>query len=582
MPVFIKIRFKRSLLSSLFIGAAIFVLLLSLPDTALAAQVRVAVIPWTVNGPEDSAYLKGAMTDMLSSRIGSSDIVEIVRFDEVKRALAEDVKTGKIDEAAAIKIGKNLKADYLIYGSISVLGESVSLDASLVNIANMKSSPFYSSGEGVSSVVWMAESVSRMTLEAIGLETGTVKADLSYTGKFADNNEEGEIKSSKEPVILDAEAGLGKPLPVGEGAGKKETVKVVTRTTGASILKRRSANIPGFLVSMTSADMDRDGTDEIFLVREASVIIANYGLKGLHIIQELKAPDKAQNLFVSSGDTDGDGFEEVFLARLNNGKPSSVRIDYIDGKYVVQEAPGLDRLVRAINIQGEGAKLIAQGFRIGSGFFRKIKKLKKDKDGYVEDGELNLPREVISRGLASFQIFDLDSDGSNEIVSLGNKGSLRVYKAVVGGKGEIKEYWRSPETFGGSLNELLKPDESGDEHLGTSDDGFYINSGIEYGDFDSDGVVELMVKRNIATGLAKIAKKVRTYKSSSLHRLSWNVALMDEEWKTKVLSGYISDFVVADLDGDGTLEVTILIVELEGKILKKKNATSYLLTYSII
>ena len=348
------------------------------------------------------------------------------------------------------------------------------------------------------------------------------------------------------------------------------------------MLKRRSANIDGFFVSMTTADLDKDGNYEIFLVSDRSIIIANYGINGLSIIKEIGSPASIQNLFISSGDTDGDGYDELYLARLVRGKSESVMIAFRDGKYSIVMPEGLDNLVRAVNIQGEGSLLLSQGFGFGSGFSKKIVKLKKDKGGYIEDGEFDLPREVVALGLTSFQIFDMDSDGANELVSLGKKANLMVYKAAGGEGGAFEEYWRSPEPYGGSLNELVKPDESGDEFTATDDDGFYINNGLEYGDFDSDGAVEIMVKRNIATGLAKYSKKVRNYKSSSLHRLSWNVALMDEEWKSKLQSGYISDFIVLDLDGDGTDEATILIVENMGSFLKKSKAKSYLLTYSIM
>ena len=86
-------------------------------------------------------------------------------------------------------------------------------------------------------------------------------------------------------------------------------------------------------------------------------------------------------------------------------------------------------------------------------------------------------------------------------------------------------------------------------------------SEIQYGDFDSDGTHDIMLKQNVAGGLGKIAKKVMFYKSGSLSRLSWNVAIFEEQWRTKEISGYIADFIISDLDGDGTNEVTMLIVE---------------------
>ena len=144
-------------------------------------------MPWTVNGPENMSYLKGALTDMLSSRIGSDDTVEVLRKDEVRSAIAAHGHPGERGQEAAIEIGKSIKADYLIYGSLSILGGSVSLDTKLLNVASTIVMPFYSSGEGLSSIVDLAGSVSRATLESIRADSGVTGSDLSYVGKFNEN-----------------------------------------------------------------------------------------------------------------------------------------------------------------------------------------------------------------------------------------------------------------------------------------------------------------------------------------------------------------------------------------------------------
>ncbi len=563
-------------LVQLSIALSIFLL----PALVWAGHVRVGIVPWNVNGPEDVAYLSGALTDMISSRVGSSDAVQIVRKDLVAKETG-GLNIKDMGGPEMVALAKKLNADFLIYGSVSVLGESVSLDAKLLEVSTGELTPLYSTGTGISSIVKLTQTLSNDALGAIRSRASTIKPDLSYTGKFkADKAGEDSVVKIKATTAPGVEL-PGSSVKVqanGNGDGTVEPVVVITRKTGGKTLKRRSTNIDGLFVSMTAADLDGDGTDEIFMTSSTKLIVASYGIEGLKIIKEFKSSSGVQNLFLSSGDTDSDGTEEVYLARLVRGKPASISVKYSRGSFMISEVTGLDYLLRVIDIEGEGAGLIGQGFRAKSGFFRKVIKFKKEGDAYKETGKLNLPKSVARQGISGFQIIDIDKDGTNEIVTLGKRGKLRVYKA--GARGRFKEFWRSPDEYGGSLNELKEPDHAGvDESI--SEDAYFMPTEIKYGDFDSDGVKEIILKKNLAGGLGKYAKRVMFYDSGSLKRLSWNVALFEEEWKTRDISGYIADFIISDLDNDGIDEVTILVVESQGGLLKRDKMHSYLLSYSI-
>jgi hypothetical protein len=538
----------------------------------------VAVLPWNVNGPAEVSYLGGALTDMISSRVGSNEVVEIVRKDLVTKAAGNyDLKN--IGGKEAVKLGRELNADFLLYGSVSVLGESISLDANILNVDSGEISPLYSSGLSVASVVKMAQTLSGDALKTIRFQGRLAKPDLSYTGKFKDVKKEADNVIKVKAVVAPG-VELAKPadiMEVDSGGDAPEPVVVITRKIGEKTLKRRSSNLDGFFVSMTGADLDGDGFDEIFMISDEKLLIANFGLEGLKIIKEFSFPAQEQNISLSSGDSDRDGRDEVYLARLVRGKPASLSIEYLNGSYVVNDT-GLNYFLRVIEIEGEGGELLAQGFKPESGFFRKILRIKKDGKSYTENGKFDIPKSVARSGLSNFQIIDIDKDGTNEIVTLGKRGNLTVYKADANSK--FKEYFRSPESYGGSLNELQRPETVGYEYS-VAYDPYYMPSEIKYGDFDSDGVEEIMVKRNVAGGLGKLAKKVMFYKSGSLHRLSWNVALFEEEWKTRDISGYIADFMIADLDGDGTNEATMIVVENLGNMFKRDKMHSYLLSYSI-
>jgi TolB-like protein len=43
-----------------------------------------------------------------------------------------------IDEQGAVQIGKELAADYVVFGSLTILGQSVSIDSKIIDVADGK------------------------------------------------------------------------------------------------------------------------------------------------------------------------------------------------------------------------------------------------------------------------------------------------------------------------------------------------------------------------------------------------------------------------------------------------------------
>src|SRR3972149_6637073 len=67
-------------------------ILLSLAGSkqAVAAEnIKVAIVPWKVNAAENLGYLKGAVYDMLISRIGAEPSIEIVKESSLQSALSK-------------------------------------------------------------------------------------------------------------------------------------------------------------------------------------------------------------------------------------------------------------------------------------------------------------------------------------------------------------------------------------------------------------------------------------------------------------------------------------------------------------
>ncbi|MGA2027951.1 MAG: hypothetical protein ABSH17_12935 [Syntrophobacteraceae bacterium] len=98
-------------------------------DTATA---RVAILPFTMNAPANLNYLQGGIRDMLCSRLSSQGKVQVVGKSQIDVALKG---AKEISQSQALGIGAGLKADYVLYGSITSTGQSVSIEAKMAQVS---------------------------------------------------------------------------------------------------------------------------------------------------------------------------------------------------------------------------------------------------------------------------------------------------------------------------------------------------------------------------------------------------------------------------------------------------------------
>jgi curli biogenesis system outer membrane secretion channel CsgG len=81
---------------------------------------------------ENLDYLREGIYGILTSRITVEERIVVMERSIVERALYEEKPT-RLDEAAATKIGMRIGADYVVLGSITKVGDYISLDARLLS-----------------------------------------------------------------------------------------------------------------------------------------------------------------------------------------------------------------------------------------------------------------------------------------------------------------------------------------------------------------------------------------------------------------------------------------------------------------
>ncbi len=110
----------------------------SIPQRADADRVyKVAILPFIIHSQENLDYLRDGIQDILTSRITVEGEVLVIERALVERALY-DLKPTRLDEPTLANIGKKIGADFIVLGSITKVGEYISLDARLVSVSEEK------------------------------------------------------------------------------------------------------------------------------------------------------------------------------------------------------------------------------------------------------------------------------------------------------------------------------------------------------------------------------------------------------------------------------------------------------------
>ena len=121
-------------------GLLNLVILILLGATSFAQTeepVRIAVLPFEVYSNLRSAGLQKMIADDLSMRIVDEGQVTVVDYSTITTLL--DKSTPTFSKSALLGIAERLEADFLVLGSVTKIGENISLDTYLFNPGNTPS-----------------------------------------------------------------------------------------------------------------------------------------------------------------------------------------------------------------------------------------------------------------------------------------------------------------------------------------------------------------------------------------------------------------------------------------------------------
>lgn len=210
-------------------------LLLLFPLTPTYAQElkKISILPFEVFSKEDSAAIKESLYKKMSEELKKEKLIKLIPADLFLKSKV------KVDERRAISAGKSLRADFVVMGSLTQLGETLSVDAKIIDIGTGNIlSPVSVQGKGLANLGSIAVQLKTEILVRTGLIEKIAKIEIKGNRKIEASAIIQQIKSKEgnpffeEDITADIKTifKMGFFLDVSAGATSTPQGKIVTFT----------------------------------------------------------------------------------------------------------------------------------------------------------------------------------------------------------------------------------------------------------------------------------------------------------------------------------------------------------------
>ncbi|MEZ4527893.1 MAG: FG-GAP-like repeat-containing protein [Desulfobacterales bacterium] len=521
---------------------------------ALAKEPRkVLILPFQIHSEKDLSFLKNGIQDMLGTRLTREG--EMIPLGREIVAQAAEGFSG-MDEKAAAALGKKHGADYVVFGSLTAMGEKISTDARLLEVsAGRTRMNFNESGDSGDVISHIDRFASQVNEELFG-EPKPEKTS-------SQNQEDTVDESRRHPDSLwtgRIESEGGRPAAgLGEAAAQLGSVW-------------KSRNFKTAIIGLSIGDTDGDGSNEIVFADEKNVHVHRRTKDGFLKVAEIEGETLDSLLSVDAADINGNGKAEIFVSNLN--RDSKILRSFVlewDGTRFQKIVSDARWYFRVIDVPKRGSLLMGQQRGISKIFLPGVEELRWDGSQYAGTGTQTLPSKV---NVFGFNYGDVTNSGRDLTVSFGDDTYLRVADP------EGKDDWKSPDPYGGSALFLEYPMEAS-ASIGShqEQDRFYLPQRILIADVDNDGKNEVLVNRG-KDAARRLFARVRIFNGGQIECLAWDNFGLYPKWMTRQISGYLSDYAVGDTDGDGKKELVFSVVAKTSSVLG--NARSYIATQEIV
>ncbi|HPC03517.1 MAG TPA: CsgG/HfaB family protein [Syntrophales bacterium] len=567
-----------------FKGIGLFLIFVMFCPAFAGDRKVVAVLPFAVHSGENIDYVKKGVWDMLYSRLSAGGELELVSRQAVQEALAK-LNKPDLRQEDVLRIGGALGADYVVWGSITKFGNSLSLDGKLMDVAG---------GGSPVGVFEQCKSLDEV-IPRIGDFAGKIQMHaLGRIPETALPRQESPAPAPWQPASA----------PSGEkGSGAAQALKT-PEGTFTSIINPDLINAPepidrkGFWMTqrysyefrgMDIGDVNGDGLNETVVISPTIVHVFVRQDKALIPVKRIDGGKYDSYLTVDIADINENGIPEIIITNIVGGVLRSFVIEYRDGEFrtIASELPYFLRVVHTLG----RPVLIGQVKGLENPFDYPIHEIIWQGGTYERGKRMPIPEGLPVYGLAMDSI-----DGSDrpKLVLLDDYDRIRIYTPsmkrmddlnILGGSDEL--IWKSDDYYGGSNNAFNRAlttsqRDSGQTMEEESDTTDYVKLRILTYDLNGNGKNDVIIVKNVSPA-GRVFKNLQLFTASEIYDLEWDGLGLSENWKTKKIQGYVADYQVKDIDNDGENEIVLaLVVSFSGSLRQKSVLVAYDFTIQAI
>jgi TolB-like protein len=518
--------------------------------TASTAQEpkRVALLPFKVNAEKDLSFLRDGIFDMLTSRLTSPGKVEVLNRLDIENAIDKAAGSRKIDENLARGIGQQLGADFVLFGSLTVFENSVSIDAKMVDVtAERPTMTFFDQSQDLGAVI-----------TKINLIAADINANLFGRAPAVARQAPAPARApaaqpaanqSGQPDKTDIHAHPEKLL--GDGRSDEDSLSMIAGKEAPIINQNfwRSPSFKYIINGLSLGDVDGDQLIETVIIQPHEVLIYRSQKGKFFKVAEIEKSSSKYYIGVDVADINGNGYAEIFVTSLNSVKDSinSFVIEY-DGKNFHTVLKRTSWFYRVVNLPHRGQVLIGQKHRKNYPFSGDIFEMVWQDGSYEPLNEIKTPKKISVLGMS---MGDITNSQEETVVAYKQNDRLLIFDLAG------QELWSGGERHGGNMLFYNGPQQD----MGDVENRMYFPMRTRVLQRQGKSCEVIAVKNHDLTGMKL---KYRKFNEAHIESLTWTGLGLAANWKTRKINGQVRDFDLGDFDNDGTLELVVVIIQKEG------------------